>query len=86
MVCAVTGDAALYMPMNELVDVEKELQRLAKEIEKAEKNIAGLKGKLSNENFVARAPEQVVQAERDKLQKAESLLQQLKESEARLKK
>ena len=86
MVSAVTGDAALYMPMNELVDVEKELQRLAKEIEKAEKNIAGLKGKLSNENFVARAPEQVVQAERDKLQKAESLLQQLKESEARLKK
>ena len=86
MVSAVTGDAALYMPMNELVDVEKELQRLAKEIEKAEKNIAGLKGKLSNENFVARAPEQVVQAERDKLRKAESLLQQLKESEARLKK
>ena len=86
MVSAVTGDAALYMPMNELVDVEKELQRLAKEIEKAEKNIAGLKGKLGNENFVARAPEQVVQAERDKLQKAESLLQQLKESEARLKK
>ena len=86
MVSAVTADAALYMPMNELVDVEKELQRLAKEIEKAEKNIAGLKGKLSNENFVSRAPEAVVQAERDKLSKAESLLQQLQESQARLKK
>ena len=86
MVSAVTSDAALYMPMNELVDVEKELQRLAKEIEKAEKNIAGLKGKLSNENFVSRAPEAVVQAERDKLSKAESLLQQLQESQARLKK
>ena len=86
MVSAVTSDAALYMPMNELVDVEKELQRLAKEIEKAEKNIAGLKGKLSNENFVSRAPEAVVQAERDKLAKAESLLQQLQESQARLKK
>ena len=61
-------------------------QRLAKEIEKAEKNIAGLKGKLSNENFVSRAPEAVVQAERDKLSKAESLLQQLQESQARLKK
>ena len=86
MVSAVTADAALYMPMNELVDVEKELQRLAKEIEKAEKNIAGLKGKLSNENFVSRAPENVVNAEREKLQKAESLLQQLLESQARLKK
>ena len=86
MVSAVTSDAALYMPMNELVDVDKELQRLAKEIEKAEKNIAGLKGKLSNENFVSRAPEAVVQAERDKLAKAESLLQQLQESQARLKK
>ena len=86
MVSAVTADAALYMPMNELVDVEKELQRLAKEIEKTEKNIAGLKGKLSNENFVSRAPENVVNAEREKLQKAESLLQQLLESQARLKK
>ena len=86
MVSAVTPDAALYMPMNELVDIDKELARLAKEIEKAEKNIAGLKGKLSNENFVSRAPENVVNAEREKLSKAESLLQQLKESEARLKK
>ena len=86
MVSAVTSDAAMYMPMNELVDIEKELARLAKEIEKAEKNIAGLKGKLSNENFVSRAPENVVAAEREKLSKAESLLQQLKESEARLKK
>ncbi len=86
MVSAVTSDAVMYMPMNELVDIEKELARLGKEIEKAEKNISGLRGKLNNENFVARAPEQVVKAEREKLEKAESLLQQLKESEARLKK
>ncbi len=86
MVSAVTSDAAMYMPMSELVDMEKELERLAKEIEKAEKNVAGLRNKLNNENFVARAPENVVAAERDKLEKAENLLQQLKESEARLKK
>jgi valyl-tRNA synthetase len=86
MVSAVTSDAVMYMPMNELVDIEKELARLAKEIEKAEKNISGLRGKLSNESFVARAPEQVVKAERERLEKAENLLQQLKESEARLKK
>ena len=86
MVAAVTADAAMYMPMNELVDIEKELARLAKEIEKAEKNISGLRSKLGNENFVARAPENVVLAEREKLEKAEKLLSQLKESEARLKK
>ena len=86
MVSAVTADAAMYMPMNELVDIEKELARLAKEIEKAEKSIAGLKSKLSNENFVSRAPEAVVNAEREKLAKAEALLAQLKESEGRLKK
>ncbi len=86
MVSAVTSDAALYMPMNELVDIDKELARLAKEIEKAEKNIAGLRGKLGNENFISRAPENVVNAERAKLEKAEALLQQLKENEARLKK
>jgi len=86
MVSAVTSDAAMYMPMNELVDMEKELARLAKEIEKAEKNIAGLRNKLGNENFVARAPENVVKMEREKLEKAENLLQQLKESESRMKK
>jgi len=47
---------------------------------------AALKNKLGNENFVARAPEAIVNAEREKLAKAESLLAQLKESEARLKK
>ena len=86
MVSAITSDAAVYMPMNELVDIEKELARLAKEIEKAEKNVNSIKGKLTNEKFVSRAPEAVVAAERERLAKAESLLAQLKDSEARLKK
>ena len=86
MVSAVTADAAVYMPMNELVDMEKELARLAKEIEKAEKNVASIRNKLGNEKFVSRAPEAVVAAERERLAKAESLLAQLQESEARLKK
>src|SRR5699024_11634199 len=75
----VTGVQTCALPI-----LEKELQRLAKDIEKAEKNIAGLKGKLSNENFVSRAPENVVNAEREKLQKAESLLQQLRSEERRV--
>ena len=86
MVCCTTSDAKLYIPMGQLVDVAKELERVAKELEKARKNLAGLEAKLSNENFVARAPETVVNAEREKAAKARDLILQLEESEAALKK
>ena len=86
MVCCTTADAKLYIPLGQLVDVAKELERIGKELEKARKNLAGLMGKLSNENFVARAPETVVKAEREKAQKAQALIAQLEESEAALKK
>ncbi|MGM9554051.1 MAG: valine--tRNA ligase [Faecousia sp.] len=85
MASCVTHDAALYMPMNQLVDVEKELARIAKEKEKTEKMLAAIRGKLNNEGFVAKAPETVVNAEREKAEKFEALLKQLNESEARLK-
>ncbi|MGM9523935.1 MAG: class I tRNA ligase family protein, partial [Faecousia sp.] len=85
MASCVTHDAALYMPMNQLVDVEKELARIAKEKEKTEKMLASIRGKLNNEGFVAKAPEAVVNAEREKAEKFEALLKQLNESEARLK-
>ena len=85
MASCVTHDAALYMPMSQLVDVEKELARIVKEKEKAEKMLNSIRGKLNNEGFVAKAPEAVVAAEREKAEKFESLLQQLTESEARLK-
>lgn len=84
MASCVTHDAALYMPMSQLVDVEKELARLAKEREKTEKAAAGTRAKLNNPGFTAKAPEQVVNAERAKLEKLEGLLRQLAESEARL--
>ena len=85
MVCCTTADAKLYIPMGELVDVAKELERIAKELEKARKNLAMIEGKLSNENFTARAPEAVVNAEREKAAKARDLIAQLEESEAALK-
>ena len=84
MASCVTHDAAVYMPMNQLVDVEQELSRLSKEREKTEKLLASVRGKLNNAGFVAKAPEQVVAAERAKAEKYESLLRQLDESEARL--
>ncbi len=86
MVSITTADAKLYIPMGQLVDVEKELERISKELEKAEKNLAGLMGKLSNEKFLARAPEAVVNAERDKAAKAQDLIAGLKQSRAALEK
>ena len=85
MASCVTHDAALYMPMAQLVDVEKELSRIAKEREKTEKMLASIRGKLNNQGFIAKAPEAVVAAEREKAEKFEALLHQLNESEARLK-
>ena len=84
MVTITTADAKLYIPMGQLVDVSKELERVQKELEKARKNLAGIEGKLSNENFTARAPENVVNAEREKAAKARELIIQLEESEAAL--
>ena len=86
MVTCATSDAKLYIPMGQLVDVEKELERIAKELEKARKNLASLEGKLSNENFVSRAPEHVVADIREKAQKAQDLIAGLEQSEEALKK
>jgi len=86
MVTCATADAKLYIPMGQLVDVAKELDRIGKELEKARKNLASLEGKLSNENFVSRAPEAVVKAEKEKAERAKALIIQLEESEAALKK
>ena len=86
MVCCATADAKLFIPMGQLVDVAKELERIGKELEKARKNLASLEAKLSNEKFVSRAPEAVVNAEREKAARARELIAQLEESEAALKK
>ena len=84
MVCCTTSDAKLYIPMGQLVDVSKELERVEKELEKARKNLAGLETKLNNESFVSRAPEAVVNAEREKAAKARDLIAQLEESKVAL--
>ena len=86
MVTCATADAKLYIPMGQLVDVAKELERIATELDKAKKNLAMLEGKLSNENFVSRAPENIVKAEQEKAQKARELIARLEQSEQALKK
>jgi len=85
MVSCITADAKLYMPMSQLVDKEKELARIAKEKAKAEQDMARYEAKLSNEKFVSRAPEAVVNAEREKFAKVKALYAQLCEAENRLK-
>ena len=84
LVSVVTASAKLYIPLAELVDLEAERARLAKEIEKAEKYLAGIEKKLSNEKFVSKAPEAVVQREREIMEKTRALIAQLRESAAAL--
>ena len=80
MVSVVTDNARMFMPMAELVDLEKEKARIEKELQNAEKQLAGQNAKLANENFVTRAPEAVVNVEREKKAKLEALIENLKAS------
>jgi len=78
MVSVITDNARMFMPMAELVDLEKERARINKELANAEKQLAAQIGKLSNQNFVTRAPEAVVNVEREKKAKLEALIENLK--------
>ena len=86
MVTINTSDAKLFIPMGQLVDVEKEIARITKELEGQKKFLNGLEAKLSNEKFISRAPEAVVNAEREKAQKAKDLIAQLEQSLEAMKK
>ncbi|MBQ7197876.1 MAG: valine--tRNA ligase [Selenomonadaceae bacterium] len=75
----------IFLPLKGLIDMEKEIARLTKELEKLRKGIAMTEGKLNNEKFLAKAPADVVQSEREKLAAAqekissvESRIEQLK--------
>ena len=79
-VTAVTDSARAFIPMNELVDKDKELARLNKEKEKVQKDIDFLSGKLNNQGFIAKAPEKLIEAEKTKLAKAEEKMQKINQS------
>ena len=85
MVSVVTGSAKMFMPMAELVDIEKERARIEKELDKARAQLEAQNKKLANESFVSRAPEAVVNAERERAEKAKALIANLEESLAKLK-
>ena len=71
--------AALYMPFADLVDIDKEIERLTKEEDKMNKEIKRAQGMLSNPKFVDKAPADKVQAEKDKLEKYTQMLAQIQE-------
>ncbi len=81
---AVTDDARIFIPLGELIDLEKERERLRGEREAAEKDVEFFGKKLENKSFVERAPQKVVDAEREKLQKAKDRLEKILESLAAL--
>lgn len=74
----------LHIPMAGLIDKEAELKRLDKALQKAEQEQKRLSGKLSNENFVSKAPEAVIAKEREKLAEAEETLAQLKQQHTKI--
>ena len=80
MVNVVTNECKMYMPMAELVDIVKEKERIEKELAKAHKELEGQTKKLANEKFISKAPEHVVAAERERLERAKALIANLEES------
>lgn len=74
----------IYMPFAELVDIAKEKERLAKEKEKLVKEVERVEKKLSNQGFVSKAPEKVINEEKAKLEKYSSMLKSVEEQIARL--
>lgn len=79
MVTAVTSAAKAYLPLAELVDLEKERARLTKDLGKQEAELQKLQTKLQNPGFVNKAPEHVVAAERERAEKLTSLIEKIKE-------
>ena len=82
----VTHAARVLMPLAELVDFEKELARIAKEKANAEKQLAGIENKLSNQGFLAKAPEAVVNGAKEDAAKLRALIEKLDASAAAMKK
>lgn len=88
-VSVVINGAKIFIPLDELVDFEKEKERLTKEKAKLESEIKRVNGKLSNQGFLAKAPESLVNEEKAKKEKFEemmkSVLERLENIEAKLK-
>ena len=84
-VSVVIPGAVVYMPLEDLVDMEKEKERLLKEQDRLAKELARSNGMLNNEKFVSKAPQEKIQEEKDKLAKYEQMMEQVKARLAQMK-
>jgi valyl-tRNA synthetase len=80
----VLGEATVGLPLGDVIDFAKERARLEKELKKAEEEIGRIDSKLSNEQFVSRAPEDVLTEQREKRAEYVATAARLKEAVARL--
>jgi valyl-tRNA synthetase len=80
----VLGEAIAALPLGDVIDFAKERARLEKELQKAQAEIARFDAKLANEQFVSRAPEEVLTEQREKRAEALALASRLKDAVARL--
>ncbi|MGO5052665.1 valine--tRNA ligase [Lachnospiraceae bacterium LCP25S3_G4] len=78
-VSVVVQDAVAYLPLEDLVDKEQEIERLMKEQEKLVKELARVNGMLANEKFISKAPEAKINEEKEKLEKYTQMMEQVKE-------
>ena len=85
-VSIVISDATIYMPLADLIDFAKEIERLEKEKEKMTKEVERVEKKLANQGFVAKAPESVIDEEKAKGDKYRTILVQIEERLVQLKK
>lgn len=83
-VSAVIPDAVVYIPLEELVDREKELARLQKDKEKLQKELARSNGMLNNEKFLSKAPQAKIEEEKEKLAKYEKMMEEVERRLAQL--
>ncbi|MGI9380534.1 MAG: valine--tRNA ligase, partial [Methyloligellaceae bacterium] len=76
----VLGDLTVALPLGDVIDVAEESARLQREIVKAQDEIERLEAKLSNENFVAKAPSDIVEAQREKKSEAQATKAKLQQA------
>jgi len=70
-------DLEIFIPLEGFVDIEEELRKLTKEEKKLGKELAKTEAKLKNENFLSKAPQEIVQKERDKVNKFQTKLKKI---------
>ncbi|MEZ5759131.1 MAG: valine--tRNA ligase [Emcibacteraceae bacterium] len=83
-ISVVVGEATYYLPLSGVIDIEAEKARLSKNLEKLEKEIAAVAGRLSNENFVAKAPDHVIAENKKGLEDAREKAEKINQALERL--